>query len=241
MARTRARQTCPWREQGAGNARVRRGMIQLAWRFLMFQKESALALWYRARTADSRIGTRKTMIPRLREDRAGTQTGHRALALCHHWRAIGGRRLTSSVLKGLTGTRIPLSTIRRSRRLFSTTAELTIRGGGKPYTNVALDDDRKNGPAARSFPTGQARGLKAHADAHDWIMVRIRTDLPDTSSRREDAPQWRVPLGSYPDRQCRHPSSAGKARLAVHPPSACSGVKALRNTSNARRQAAKLC
>jgi hypothetical protein len=149
-------------------------MIQLAWRFLMFQKESALALWYRARTADSRIGTRKTMIPRLREDRAGTQTGHRALALCHHWRAIGGRRLTSSVLKGLTGTRIPLSTIRRSRRLFSTTAELTIRGGGKPYSNMALDADRKNGPAARSFPTGQARGLKAHADAHDWIMVRIK-------------------------------------------------------------------
>ena len=56
------------REQGlarAGNARVRRGMIQLAWRFLMFQKQSALALWYRARTADSRIGTRKTMIVAL--------------------------------------------------------------------------------------------------------------------------------------------------------------------------------
>ena len=54
------------REQGlakAGNARVRRGMIQLAWRFLRFQKESALALWYRGRTADSRVGTRKTMIP----------------------------------------------------------------------------------------------------------------------------------------------------------------------------------
>jgi transposase len=46
------------REQGlarAGNARVRRGMIQLAWRFLLFQKDSALALWYRARTADSRV------------------------------------------------------------------------------------------------------------------------------------------------------------------------------------------
>jgi transposase len=54
------------REQGlarAGNARVRRGMIQLAWRFLWFQKESALARWYQARTADSRAGTRKTMIP----------------------------------------------------------------------------------------------------------------------------------------------------------------------------------
>src|SRR4051795_918592 len=56
------------REQGlakAGNARVRRGMIQLAWRFLRFQKESSLALWYQARTADSRLGTRKTMIVAL--------------------------------------------------------------------------------------------------------------------------------------------------------------------------------
>src|SRR5258706_2463343 len=56
------------REQGlakAGNARVRRGMIQLAWRFLRFPKESALAQWYRARTADSRLGTRKTMIVAL--------------------------------------------------------------------------------------------------------------------------------------------------------------------------------
>ena len=48
------------REQGlakAGNARVRRGMIQLAWRFLRFQKNSALAQWYQARTADD-IGAR---------------------------------------------------------------------------------------------------------------------------------------------------------------------------------------
>ena len=40
-------------------------MIQLAWRFLLFQKERALALWYRARTADGRSGTRKTMIVAL--------------------------------------------------------------------------------------------------------------------------------------------------------------------------------
>src|SRR5271157_2317997 len=41
------------REKGlarSGNARVRRGMIQLAWRFLMFQKGSALAHWFYART-----------------------------------------------------------------------------------------------------------------------------------------------------------------------------------------------
>ena len=39
-------------------------MIQLAWRFLMFQKESALAQWFRARTETAR-GTRKTMIVAL--------------------------------------------------------------------------------------------------------------------------------------------------------------------------------
>jgi transposase len=55
------------REKGltrSGNARVRRGMIQLAWRFLMFQKDSTLAQWFRARTASAR-GTRKTMIVAL--------------------------------------------------------------------------------------------------------------------------------------------------------------------------------
>jgi transposase len=44
------------REKGlarAGNARVRRGMIQLAWRFLDYQKDSALAKWFRARTENA--------------------------------------------------------------------------------------------------------------------------------------------------------------------------------------------
>jgi transposase len=56
------------REKGlarAGNARVRTGMIQLAWRFLLFQKNSALAQWYQTRTADGRGDTRKTMIVAL--------------------------------------------------------------------------------------------------------------------------------------------------------------------------------
>lgn len=56
------------REKGlarAGNARVRRGMIQLAWRWLMFQKNSALAQWYRERTAGARGDIRKTMIVAL--------------------------------------------------------------------------------------------------------------------------------------------------------------------------------
>jgi transposase len=56
------------REKGlakAGSARVRRGMIQLAWRFLLFQKDSALARWYRTRTADALRGARKTLIVAL--------------------------------------------------------------------------------------------------------------------------------------------------------------------------------
>jgi transposase len=60
------------REKGlarAGNARVRCGMIQLAWRFLRFQKDS-FAQWFRARTAGGRGSTR-------------TKAGHRALASRH--------------------------------------------------------------------------------------------------------------------------------------------------------------
>jgi len=56
------------REKGlarAGNARVRRGMIQLAWRWLMFQKQSALAKWFHARTASAPRDVRKTMIVAL--------------------------------------------------------------------------------------------------------------------------------------------------------------------------------
>lgn len=41
----------------SGNARVRRSLIQLAWRFLRFQKDSSLAQWYRARTEVSRKTT----------------------------------------------------------------------------------------------------------------------------------------------------------------------------------------
>jgi transposase len=55
------------REKGlarAGNGRVRRGMIQLAWRFLRFQGDSALAKWYAART-EVAPNARKTMIVAL--------------------------------------------------------------------------------------------------------------------------------------------------------------------------------
>lgn len=55
------------RERGlarCGNARVRCGMIEFAWRFLRFQKDSALAIWFAQRTAGVR-GLRKKMIVAL--------------------------------------------------------------------------------------------------------------------------------------------------------------------------------
>ena len=56
------------REKGlarAGCARLRTGVIQLAWRMVMFQKDCALVQWFMARTADGRPQTRKTMIVAL--------------------------------------------------------------------------------------------------------------------------------------------------------------------------------
>jgi transposase len=56
------------REKGlarAGNARVRYGMVQLAWRWLIFQKNSDLAQWYQARTTGAKPSLRKTMIVAL--------------------------------------------------------------------------------------------------------------------------------------------------------------------------------
>ena len=40
-------------------------MIQVAWRFLIFQKDSAVAQWYRTRTEGARGAQRKTMIVAL--------------------------------------------------------------------------------------------------------------------------------------------------------------------------------
>ena len=56
------------REKGlarSGNARVRRGLVQLAWRFLLFQKDSALVRWYRSRTEGPNGARKTTMIVAL--------------------------------------------------------------------------------------------------------------------------------------------------------------------------------
>src|ERR1700739_124606 len=86
---------------------------------------------------------------------------------------------------------------------------------------------KRMGPAARSFA----------ADAHDCIMVRIQTDLPHTSVRREDAPMASSPrmiMTQTPELRNEKPIA-----LFIVPPRA-QAFKALRNTSDAkaaRRQA----
>jgi transposase len=50
-----------------GNARVRRGMIQLAWRFLRFQNESALAKWFEMRTKNARTSRKKMIVALARK------------------------------------------------------------------------------------------------------------------------------------------------------------------------------
>jgi hypothetical protein len=98
---------------------------------------------------------------------------------------------------------------------------------------MALEADRKNGPAARS----------SAADAHDCIMVRIKRSYRIQVCGTKMHPNGELPSDpQQTDTQAPPETDAmQKARLAVHHRSACSGVKALRNTSDAKRQAAKLC
>jgi hypothetical protein len=133
--------TDAWRQSGSGirraNHRRADPLLKLFGNRPPDVEPISDSLWYRARTTDSRSGTRNAMIVALaRKLIIG------ALALCHDWRTTGGRRFTSSVLEGAYRNEHPLSTIFGARAGFSTTAELTIRGGGKPYSNLALDADR---------------------------------------------------------------------------------------------------
>jgi len=189
------------------------GMIQLAWRFLRFQKESALARWYQARTADQ-----PSRHAQDDDCRAGTQAAHRALALCHHRRDIGGRHLASGRLKALG--ELTYSALRaRIQRVLP----IDDPRWREPARDMAQMPTERMGPAARSFA----------ADAHDCIMVRIRTDLPNTSLWREDAPQWRAPLGSLR----RHSPVVVRRRSFAETPSRCSSsLRVLRRQGAAKHK-----
>src|SRR4029077_18966326 len=81
----------------------------------------------------------------------------------------------------------------------------------EPAADMAHKPTKRMGPAARSFA----------ADAHDCIMVRIQTDLPHTSVRRENAPMASSPRMIM----TQTPELRNEKPIAVHRPSAGSGVQ----------------
>jgi hypothetical protein len=115
------------RERGmarSGNARVRRGMIQLAWRFLLFQKDSALAQWYRRRTEHA-PKARKTMIVALARKLLIALWGWCTRAWCRRVSPCARRndheRLVAANPDGFRLDLLPVSE-----------SPMTVRGGGVP-------------------------------------------------------------------------------------------------------------
>ena len=128
------------REKGlakARNDRVRRGMLQLAWRFLRFQEASALAQWYRGThrrrarldTQDHNRGTREETADDVLDNVARDALG---------WVLILSRE----------GLRAP---IRRASM-----------GGGASISGSRQEqpgwEGGENGPAARDRPAAQPGG-----------------------------------------------------------------------------------
>ncbi|SJM35267.1 conserved hypothetical protein [Mesorhizobium delmotii] len=137
------------REKGlarAGNARVRRGIIQLAWRFLRFQKDSDLARWFQARTTDGRKNDAQD------DDRcAGAQAADCAVAFRHRGRGAAGRHRACAVMeaRGKRENKAHPNWQGPQQGL-----PMTIRGGGNPKLHMVLRTaDVEWAPPPRSFDT----------------------------------------------------------------------------------------
>src|SRR6266481_1584135 len=116
------------------------------------------------------------------------------------------------------------------------------------------------GLPSRSFPTGQARGLKAHADAHHCIMVQVRTGPTEYKGvARMSAPDDELPsddlghrksCGDVDDR-LRRPAplpplpeqarKAGKCSPSPTSPPAPRPTKEIDTNGNVTRGCARAC
>src|SRR6516165_12164143 len=101
-----------------------------------------------------------------------------------------------------------------------------IRGGVDPQHDVAEMPTERMGP-----PPGALPPMRMTAS---WLGPEV--DLPNTSLSRQKMRQWRASLGSSNRQAPSDAEAMQKAPVAVHHRSACSGVRALRNTSVAKRQ-----
>jgi hypothetical protein len=132
-------------------------MIQLAWRFVRFQKNSALAQWFAARTADGRASTRKTMMWRWRGSCSspsgvslrGARFRRASCYVRRHERQQGKRATTGQTAWQPRARDLPINPRWRCPDV-------------KPWLQKPLC---RMGPPPRSFAD----------DAHDCIVVAIRT------------------------------------------------------------------
>jgi hypothetical protein len=98
---------------------------------------------------------------------------------------------------------------------------------------MALMPTGRMGPPPGALPP--MRMIASWSGSKRTYRIQVcGTKMRPTASSPSDPPR------SDTQPPTRH-EAMQKARLAVHRRSACSGVKALRNTSDARRHAAKLC
>jgi hypothetical protein len=180
---------------------------------------SAVSEGERARIVVSRPHRRQPYRHAQDHDRrAGTQTGYCALALCHHWRDIGGRHPASGRLKG-PGRVSPY--LFGARAGFSADCRIDDPRWREAVFEYGTDADRENGPGA-SPPMRMTASWSGSNDPTANKSVARRY------------PQWRAHLGSFNRQAPSDAEAMQKAPVAVHHRSACSGVEALRNTSHAK-------
>jgi hypothetical protein len=114
---------------------------------------------------------------------------------------------------------------------FRANCRLTIRGGGNRLLTWHEMPTERMGPPPGALPpmrmTASWSGSKA--------------DRPHTSLWREMRPNGEAPLGSLRDRRRHTPNWEEKPVLLFIVAGACAGAEALLNTSDAKRQTAKLC
>ena len=146
---------------------MRRGLIQLAWRFLLFQKDSDLVQWFRSRTEGAKGALKTKMIVALARK-----------LLIALWRMVTTGEVPRGVVlrSGLNRRQeVQAQSCGTSGDVDTHGWSLTIRGGGDPSRNMVIEPFVRMGPPPRSLA----------AEANDCFMVRTRRVQPNTRLRRE--------------------------------------------------------
>ncbi len=170
------------REQGiskSGNARVRRIMMQLAWRWLRFQPDSALARWFR-RTHQRCQGAHSQDHDR----RARPQAAGRPVALCRDRRSAG-RRPLRCCLRRMSATQATKRPSEIGKRP-SLPKPVTNLGGREGRLRLWLQDAAvKIGPALPGSHRPFANGASWHGRQRP-PYTSLQADRPGQKGAAQD-------------------------------------------------------